>query len=47
VIYLLAVLGVLFIIWTYHRAWHRGFDYGYAAGLIANDRVNITFEEKP
>jgi len=40
------LLGGWFAWRIYDIAWHRGFEYGYSAGLLADDKLNITFEER-
>jgi len=48
VIYLawsLLVIAVLAGWWIYDWAWIRGYRYGYSAGLLADDKLDITLEE--
>lgn len=43
----LVVLDCLIVWWIWDRAWQDGFSYGYSAGLLADDKLEITFEEMP
>jgi hypothetical protein len=48
VIYLAGSLLVILVLagwWLFDRAWQDGYRYGYAAGLLTDDKLNITFEE--
>ena len=47
-IYLAGSLLVILVLagwWIYDEAWIRGFQYGYSAGLLSNEQLNITIEE--
>lgn len=41
----LLVILVLLQWWSYNEGWERGYGYGHSAGLLADDKLNITLEE--
>ena len=45
IVALLTVLAALLGWWLYDEAWIRGYEFGYSAGLLADDKLDITLEE--